>query len=136
MGFINDVITDDDMKNLNPEMFKTVVGDFHVYFDKWTADRKRGAFLMYLKGGRKDEGIPEIYAFIWKGILIPFSAFISGNGDINVGRYLYWDVFNMEIPDELQSEKNEIIIALKEALDAHGRIYNRVNVLGVEISIR
>lgn len=137
MAFVNEEISEEDKLKLNPaNTFEAKLAGHLVRLSKWTVDHDRQSFLIFLRGARPDEGMPELYAFGWKGTVIVFSAYVSEPGNFKEGIDLSWDVFRVEIPSEFESQRSEILRAIQEALDAHGRYCNRQGVKSVAVNFR
>lgn len=133
MEFVNEIISEEEKRRIDWTQFKWwPSSDPHRPW-KWTIDRDRDAFLVMLVGRGRDGDHPEIYAFYWKGDVIRFEAESDGKGMFATGVDMFWKVSNIEIPLHLQKQQEEILIALRAAIDAHGSIYDRENVKSVHV---
>lgn len=135
MTFVNELISDEDKKNIDWTKFKAwPFSEPHRPW-KWTIDKNRDVFLVALEGRGRESERPETYALYWKGVVIRIEAERDGKGAFSTGIDMYWNVLNIEIPMSLKRQNQEILTTLKESLDAHGSIYEREQVRSVYIQI-
>lgn len=133
MGFVNELISQEDKCRLNPELYKSRLGRFPIRLSRWTIDREQNAFLLFTDGGRED--IPEFYILTWRGHRILFSASVTGHGDRSTGIELSWCVFHVETPPEIEASRGELFELIRQALKAHGRFYSTEGIKSVDITI-
>ena len=106
MSFVNELIPEDDKKKLDPSLYKSKLGGNPIHLWKWTIDRGQDAFLLFSDGGRDD--IPEFYILTWKGQLIRFSAFVTGDGNRSTGVSLMWRVSRVDIPTAIEASRPKV----------------------------
>lgn len=94
------------------------------YENDRTIDHESGAFLVY-EGGTPERGI-ERFSFHWKGETMKFYAKEGLEyDDNNKCTAIHWTFFNVGIPDHMQDQREEIGNMIKQALEAHGYLYER-----------
>ena len=136
MAFVNEAISGADKSKYDAFNFKSPFNGEPVPAWKWTIDHERDVFLVWLGGqGGEQSEIPGFYVLVWKDQAIPFSAFSKGCGNYHTGIELWWNVFDIRIPQHMESKREEVIELVKEAIDAHGLEHRRDVVIAVHIGI-
>lgn len=135
MAFVNELISDEDKQKIDWTKFKAWSFSNPHRPWKWTIDRERDVFLVALEGRGPDGERPETYALYWKGDVIRFEAERDGKGMFATGIDMFWKIFNACLPQQLEPQRQEILTVLREAIDAHGSIYEREQVKSVHIEI-
>lgn len=133
MAFVNEFISEEDKQKIDWTKFKWWKNSDPHRPWKWTIDRERDVFLVMLVGRGREGDHPELYALCWKGDVIRFCAERDGNGMFATGVDMLWKIFNIEIPPNLEGVKEEVLSVLREAIDAHGSVYDRTHVKSVHI---
>jgi hypothetical protein len=137
MAFINELISDVDKARIDWSKFKAYsYSDSHRPW-KWTIDRERDVFLVGLAlDGYDDTGTrPDIYILYWKGDIIRVEARSNSKGGFETGVDMHWKISKIDIPSHLEHLRQEIVMVLREAIDAHGLTYKREPVKFVRIDI-
>jgi hypothetical protein len=133
MAFVNELISEEDKQKIDWTKFKAwPFSDSHRPW-KWTVDRERDVFLVMLCGRGREGEHPEVYALSWKGHFIRFEAESGGKGMFSTGVDMFWKIIKIDIPEKLKHRREEILEILKEAIDAHGSVYEREQIKSVHI---
>jgi hypothetical protein len=139
--FINEDIPDPDLKNFDVSSLKNIFGKpfkFEPFGKpKWTVDRERNAFLLYVGGGGGDHlGTPreETHALWWNGDVASFTGDLIVTQDES-GKVLTWDRPRLHLPDHLKSRRDEFLALVREALDAKGWGYDRACLNAVVVDL-
>ena len=93
--------------------------------NRQTIDRESGAYLKF-EGGTPERGI-ERFSFHWKGETMKFYAKDDSYGG-EKGKWqpnIHWTFFNVDIPEHMQDQREEIGNMIKQVLEAHGYAYDR-----------
>ncbi|MCK5284045.1 MAG: hypothetical protein KAJ86_00515 [Alphaproteobacteria bacterium] len=95
------------------------------YDNRKTIDDETGAYLVY-EGGINYPGM-ERFSFHWNGVKMEFEAQRKLNepGDNSWNPNIHWKFFQIDIPHNMQDQRDEIANMIKQALEAHGYIYKR-----------
>lgn len=125
MAFVNELISEEDKQKIDWSKFKTWSYSKPHRPWKWTIDRERNTFFIPLdQPGYDDTNTrPEIFALYWKNEIIRVEARVSGTGVEKSWDTLTWTVDRIIVPENLQSEQDEIIHILKEALSVYGWLF-------------
>jgi hypothetical protein len=136
MAFVNEVISEADKSKYGAFNFKSPFTGDPVSPRKWAIDRERDAFLVSLggRGGERSE-IPAFFVLVWKGEVIRFDAFTKGRGDAQSGVEKWWNIFAISIPKHLESQREEILQLIREAIEVCGQHFDRAYVKAVHIGI-
>jgi hypothetical protein len=135
MPFINELIPEEDKAKIDWTKFKAWPFSKPLDPSKWTIDHESNVFLVRLAGRGPYGERPVTYALCWKGEVIRFEAEETGKGEFKTGVDMFWRIYNVGIPSYLREKQEKILSALKEAIDAHGSIYDREHVKSVHIEI-
>lgn len=93
------------------------------YDNRKTIDDETGAYLVY-EGGINYPGM-ERFSFHWNGVKMEFEAHEDTEYDENNKKIkIHWKFFQIDIPHDMQNQRNEIANMIKQALEAHGYIYD------------
>jgi hypothetical protein len=133
--FVNEKIPEED-KTTNPILaagIKSPTSDRVVNLNKWTVDRERGAFLMFVQN--KSPEIPYYYVFYFKNVLTGLWLNRHHSGNMQEGFDYIWDVTEMIMGDKSLNESDEFRKILSEAFRAHGAIYSHDKVRSAELTI-
>lgn len=118
MGFINEEVPEQDIEKYGLRSInkKFLVGDFGY---EWTIDRERDIYLRWMRCDREEPSETD-FSFYWKGILLKIRLKRRGEGVRGGKGSTTWKLLNspLSLPDELESNREEIIADLKEALRA------------------
>lgn len=98
---------------------------------KWTIDRERDVFLMISSMGGPEED--TVYFILgWKGELVRIALDLKISDKHPDDRYdMTWKLRTLNLPDAVKTERDEVVQALKEALDVHGRFNSRETIATV-----
>jgi hypothetical protein len=133
MAFVNELISEEDKKRIDWSKFKAWPFTLPISPWKWTIDRERDFFFVPLGGNGPDGERPEVYALCWNGQIVRLEAKVTGSGGGKFWDTIYWSVSKVDIPDDLQPNQDEILHALKDAICAHGRLFDVEHVKSVHI---
>ncbi len=121
MAFKNEYVPESayekyDMKKVCAAHNQSLGRDRFVYFDSWTIDHEKDAFLVRIHSYREHNF--EGYAFCWKGEWMFFDVrTIDAKSDKE--RHAIWVqklVKGFAVPDRLLEQREAVIADLKEAL--------------------
>lgn len=135
MSFVNELISEDDKQKIDWTKFKAYSYSNPHSPWKWTIDRVRDVFFIPLEHTGYDDTNtrPDIFVLYWKKTVVRVEARVTGTGEGKFWDTLFWRVSKVDIPVELQSQRDEILSTLKEAFCAHGWLFDEhaksVNVL-------
>jgi hypothetical protein len=90
--------------------------DRHIWFEYWTVDYEKEAFLVLIHRHRDDD--KEGYAFYWKGEWMFFDTRVADVVSDKV-RHAIWFrllVKGFVVPDRISAQREAVIADLKEAL--------------------
>lgn len=127
MAFINEFIPEADVE-------KYGIKEINFHFNKssfkpgWTIDRERDIYLRKLLQGRDEFSNQQSYHLYWKGTLIYLNVAIQGKkSDESTGEFDY-KLLEIEIPDAITSNRDEILRDLKAALteSSGGGVYRTI----------
>lgn len=105
---------------------------------KWqTIDRERGAVLSKVSG----PDIEGMYncELVFNEAVIKFSGYsgmkIHGKPEVGEKRQyeMNWKIFRLFIPENLQDQKEKIIMLITDALEAYGDNYNKEKAASVSV---
>ncbi len=130
MTFVNESVPTDakekyDLTGFVGPFGPCKVGDLELY--KWTIDRERNAFLLFVGGGGgAHQGVRrrEWYGLWWGGEIAHFAADEVITKD-SQGQLLTWDQASLTLPANTNCTREHWIGLLRDALDAKGLGYNR-----------
>jgi hypothetical protein len=134
MPFINELIPEADKARIDWSKFKAWSFSKPLHPWKWTIDRERDIFFVELEGQGPDSERPETYAMSWHSHVIRVEAEVSGSGGEKFWAHIEWNILKIEIPEEIQLARNEILLDLEHAIDAHGRLFDRSHIQSVRIN--
>jgi len=128
MAFVNEYISQEDREKYGLDEIdkKFIVGGAKAR--DWTVDKDRNMYLRNVANGREEFFYITTWTFYWHGELIVFEKKgISTTGPIDGDRYHHGKILRIDIPQDMQSSKEQIIEDLKEALTAYkdGGIFSK-----------
>ena len=135
MAFVNELISEEDKQKIDWSKF--IAWPFSKPHRpwKWTIDRERDVFFIPLEQPGYDDTntSPDVFALYWKKEIIKVEASVTGSGEGKFWNTLIWKVSNIDVPDHLKIEQNDILNTLKEAFCAHGRLFDNAHVKTVYV---
>lgn len=134
MPFVNELVSDADKARIDWSKFKAWPFSKPLNPWKWTIDRDKDVFFVWLEGRGPDSERPETYALSWKGHVIRIEAEVSGSGGEKFWEHLAWNILKIDLPGETQIALDEALADLELAIDAHGRLYDRSHLQSVRIN--
>lgn len=120
MAFINEYISDEDRKKYNIDEIDQnyVVGATRSR--SWTVDKERDIYLRNVANGREEFSHLTDWTFYWSGELIAFRMEVKNTSRIEKGHARAHKVITrIDIPDDLQEQRQEIINDIQMALEAY-----------------
>ena len=121
MAFKNEYVPESayekyDMKKICAAHNQPLGRDRHIWFEYWTVDYEKDAFLVRIHSHRDDNF--HGYAFYWKGEWMFFDArVIDAKGDsLRHSAWVWYQVKGFTVPDRLKAQRDAVIADLKEAL--------------------
>jgi hypothetical protein len=134
MTFVNELISEEDKAKYDWSKFKAWDFSWPLRPWKWTIDREKDVFFVGLEGQGRESERPETYALYWKGFVIRLEVEITGHLNGKFWDEIYWKILRMSIPVEIEMNRDEIILDLREAIDAYGRFHDRSDIKSVKIN--
>lgn len=136
MAFINEPIPESDRAKYNACHIRKSWGG-ELVASRWTIDRERDAFLVFL-GGTGDErqgDRPYLYALAWQGAVTYFSAWVEAHGNWHDGVRMRCRLFNIGIPRPLANRAGEVLQLMRDAIDveAFGHRRDRVTEFHIQM---
>ncbi len=119
MPFVREHVSDTDAEKYGFEAlsktFRTPI--FHLK-DSWTIDREQNIFLSWLRRGREEYWADQDFLLWWDGV--PIKVFITGSStEESSGKIVTtWESPGLDIPENFQHTREEVICVLKDALKA------------------
>ena len=119
MTFINEYISAEDKKrynidNINEKYIAAGVSS------QWTIDRDRNIYLREVSAGIGHSGKNRIWNFFWNGTLIEIKIeILSSGGERGALCWAHKKIHDFQLPHTLESNREEILSDLKEALTAY-----------------
>ena len=133
MPFVNEDIPEEDKEWFNSFGFKSPYTDKTVEPRKWTIDRERNIFLCSLAGsGSRMMDQPRFFAMVAKDFVVNVETYMEMHGNIWDGIEILWEIEKIFIPDVFEIDANEITELIREALTAHGDVYDTENITKIE----
>ena len=129
MSFVNEYVPDPDIDayDLNgiwDKYYPFYKGEF--FFGNrphWTVDRGANTFLMSIGIGRNEHGNRRKF-LLWidgRHVVAELDLLKGSSGDLDANPFIrIWDLARIEIPEELQDRKAEILATLKAAVSVFG----------------
>src|SRR3990167_3733742 len=125
MTFINEFISDHDMdkygiKELDRRFLKL------THRPQWTKDKENDVFIREMAIGREEFSNQSDFAMYWKGSLILIRLEVTGGGERGGLGWSNYKLIKMELAEELETFRPDILNNLKEALSAFkdGGVYS------------
>jgi hypothetical protein len=114
----------------------------------WTIDRERKAYVLRVIGGGREQLPYGALVIDGKAIVFNFDEKTKGNDSIGLEEH--WDIYDLRIPAELESRREEIKQLIRESLEevafcrpyANGGTVNnpntnaRANIISIEIEFK
>jgi hypothetical protein len=120
MTFVNELISEEDKAKYDWSKFKAWDFSWPLRPWKWTIDREKDVFFVGLEGQGRESERPEVE--------------ITGHLNGKFWDEIYWKILRMSIPVEIEMNRDEIILDLREAIDAYGRFHDRSDIKSVKIN--
>lgn len=84
-------------------------------------DHSRNVYVFITKGSAGPEKMPFLWEMHWKNNKITFKAWENIEFDKDTGdAIVHWNVFHLNLPDELKDRQNEVRELITEALKTKG----------------
>ena len=105
-----------DMRKVCAEHNKELHRDSHIWFEYWTVDREKDAFLVRIHSHRDDNF--EGYAFCWKGNWMFFDMRPSGHSYDQTQNAIWFRflVKDFAVPNRISAQSEVVVADLKEAI--------------------
>jgi len=117
MAFVNEYIPESDfvrygIAEINRRYAK------NSYRSDWTVDRERDIYLRDVFYGRDEFAGNITYTLYWKGSLIEVKLNETGGTSSDQTGWSNYSLLKFDLPENLNSSREEILCDLKEALTA------------------
>jgi hypothetical protein len=130
MTFVNAYMSESDIQKYD---IKAIDERFNIahYRPSWTVDKDENVYLRYVRHGRETESQEVDFLFYWRGELLYVRLHCEGGGQFKGSGWSsysnlrigvperYYLTHGIELPASLQSQQQQILTALKEALTAY-----------------
>jgi len=134
MAFINEVISELDKERVNSFGFKSPYSGKLAETWKWTIDRERNIFLIIIDGaGDKEVRRPCFLALVLNNLVIKIETYVDSKGN-SKKRDIVWDIERIIVQSDTSMDANMVTECVKEALIAHGFIYDTAGINKIEFS--
>jgi hypothetical protein len=114
----------------------------------WTIDRERGVYVLDVIGGGREQLPYGALVIDSKAIVFNFDKKIKGSDSIGLEEH--WDIYDLRIPAELESRREEIKQLIREGLEemaywrpfadggtvANPNAVARANIISIEIEFK
>lgn len=125
MAFVNEAIPEQDKQKVNDIVNYQTIGAIDRWVHQftglnwWTVDRERGAYLINLGGGGSpdDMGRMPYAVLVIDDQVVLFNVTLKGEGNSTIGLRWYKEIYNLHIPQALESRREEIKQLIREALE-------------------
>ncbi|MFZ2450453.1 MAG: hypothetical protein WAW36_08040 [Methylovulum miyakonense] len=115
MSFVREPVSDAEKYGFEAlsKMFRTPM--FHLKHC-WTIDREQNIFLSWLRSGREEYFAEQDFLLWWDGV--PIKVYITGSStEDSPGKIVTtWESPGLDIPENFQHTREEVICVLKDAL--------------------
>ena len=118
MTFVNEYVSEEDFKKYGFEEIDRCYGKSNARPD-WTIDRENDVYLRWIVSGEDEFKNQHDFIFYWKETLIFVRLRISNGKVLGSRGWANWRLVIMNLPEELQEKKPEIIADLKAALTVY-----------------
>jgi hypothetical protein len=135
MAFVNEFVNAADKARIDWTQFKPEHFSKPHRPWKWTIDRERDAFLLLLEQTGRDETNtrPDVFILAWKDESIRIEARVTGSGTGKFWDTLCWTVSKVDIPPGLQDSEAAVLQLVREALTAHGRLFDTTHLRTITV---
>lgn len=117
MAFVNECISEDDVKKFGIEEIDRQFLKL-TFQPHWTVDHEKNIYLRQVAAGREEFSEEKKYTLFFKNTLLIVDLNERGGGVRGAEGWSEYKLLKMDLPNELVSEKAEIISILKDALTA------------------
>lgn len=120
MAFVNEYIPEADIEKYGIKEInkRFVVGGTNAR--DWTIDRERGMYLRNVANGREEFRHQSTWTFYWHGeLLIVKLDMVKAGGKRGEACWAHKKIRGIELPQQLEGKRAEILNDLKEALTAY-----------------
>jgi hypothetical protein len=118
MAFVNEYVPEEDIKKYGFEEINLCYGKSDVRPD-WTVDRENDVYLRWIVTGENEFRNQHDFVFYWKGTLIFVRLRISDGRVLGTRAWAHWKLVTLNLPEELQEKKPDILTDLKAALTVY-----------------
>lgn len=125
MAFVNEYISDDDIKKYNIEeidrqFLKT------TFRPDWTVDRERETYLRLVASGREEFANEKDFTFLWQGSLLVVRLKENGGGARGGEGWSDYQLVKIDLPEQLIQKEEDILADLRASLTAYkgGGVYS------------
>lgn len=129
MAFVSEYASEIDAKKYDLDGVSLYFGKDPSVRYSWTIDRGRDVFLMWISSGREEFANKHRFVFWWRGEMLTIYLEGKGEGRPSERSSKTWSLPGLDLPCHLESERHEIIAALKEALKEY-----KVSGVGVPVA--
>lgn len=128
MAFVNEYVPEEDIKKYGLDEINQCYGKSSDVRPDWTVDRERDIYLRWIVTGEDEFRNQHDFTFYWKGTLIFVRLRVLNGRLLGTRGWVTWRLVMINLPEELEEKRTEILADLKEALVVykdHG-IYSRM----------
>jgi hypothetical protein len=118
MAFLNERISDENIKKYGIEEIDRK--HYHAHFQpEWTVDHERDMYLREVGSGREEYANRQDFTFYWGKTLYLVRLTREGRGVRDGPGQTNWSLISISASQELVDQRNDLVVALKEALSAY-----------------
>lgn len=124
MAFVNEAIPEQDKQKVNALVNYQAISAIQRWGSQfnmpawWTIDRERDVYLLNLSaGGPPDSGEMPFSVLVVEEQIVFFNVVLKGEGNSTIGLNWQKEIYNLHIPQALESRREEIKQLIREALE-------------------
>ena len=123
MSFVNEDIPEEDNQRIDFSKFKHPRSSTRgVQPGRWSIDRERDVFLIWIVDGGEDEQDAKYFLFGFSGTI--FHICLERKYDHQLQRSI-WHLQQFYPPESIRLQRDDMLLALKEALTEYGSRHRR-----------
>jgi len=125
MAFVNEKISDEDKSRISSAITFEKISAQAQWIPRFpepswrTVDREKGAFLIFLTGGGREQLPYYALAIDGQTVVFMFNVKRGGEGSDTTGTKEHWEVHDLRIPAVLESQREEVKQLIREGLEEY-----------------
>jgi hypothetical protein len=117
MAYVNEFVPEEDVRKYGLEEINARFRKVDVRYS-WTIDREKDIYLRLIDSGREEFCDEYRFNLYWKGSLLLVKLRVKGAGVRGGAGWSRWSLLKLDLPETLESQRDEILSDLKLALSA------------------